>query len=244
MPCRHCGDPTTIRAHIVPRAIGMLARGRANDLSQIAEDSGRPSKSGPWDPDILCAACDNRLGEYDRHAVDFLVRHQDRDFGRVGTNFVIENVDTEKLVRFTMAVAWRASISRRPEFQFIRLGPYEERFRSALFDPGALPPGLIELVMVRYRSERLPMHQLIEMPFHMKMDGAHYLTFSIVGWCFLAKIGRSPMPRELRPGVIVPLSNGRIASLVDDFDTSVQRDHLIDIAARRRRRRQPAVEGV
>jgi hypothetical protein len=240
MACRQCGEEKTIRAHVLPRAIGLLARGQATDLNQIAEDSGRPSKTGPWDPDILCASHDGWLGAYDRYAVEFLVEHQHRDFGRVGTNFAIENVDTDKLVRFTMAVAWRASISRRTEFQFIRLGPYEERFRLALFDPKPLPAGLIEMVMIRYRSERMPLHQLIEMPFQRKMDGAHFFTFNIVGWCFLAKIGRGPMPRILHPAVIVPARNGKIASLVDDFDTSPALESLVDIAARKRARRASA----
>lgn len=98
---------------------------------------------------ILCADCDNRLlGSNESYAAYVLygkgrystvprLQRQLHPDGKLISLF-IENVDYTRFKLFLLGLIWRASISTRPFFQKVSLGPYEEVIREMLLvaNPG------------------------------------------------------------------------------------------------------------
>lgn len=138
--CLNCGDPNTCDAHIIPAAIGKdMIKSSGNKLMLLAPDRKGISQSGFYDPDILCAACDNFLGVYDGHAIeitrllgtaDEVIDHQAGIFRLTHS----KGVDHDKLALFGASVAWRASVSRHcGGLSGFTLGNNEPWFRDMIF---------------------------------------------------------------------------------------------------------------
>lgn len=74
-----------------------------------------------YDTTILCDACDNKLGEFDRVAIEFCQRNDFR-LHPSGVLFMLDEVDQKKLKLFAMSYVWRASITRLKEYDGVHLG--------------------------------------------------------------------------------------------------------------------------
>lgn len=196
--CQQCKSAPTIKAHIIPKAFTHLARDGEKNLAQLSVRGGPSTQSGLWDSNILCQVCDGKLGIYDAYAIDF-IRHQENVAPKEYSPFEVKDADVAKLLRFAMAVIWRASLSDRQEFKHVDLGPYGERFRQTLYD-GAPVPQTFETVVFRYRSRRstFPTHQIIRQPVVRKHKGARYYDFIAAGWNFITKAGQAPLSLEMQ----------------------------------------------
>jgi hypothetical protein len=194
--CRQCKSPSTIKAHIIPASFTHLARDGEKNLAQVSMRGGPQTQSGIWDPGILCQACDGVLGRYDAYTIAF-IRHQQDVAPKEYRPFNVDDADVAKLLRFAMAVIWRASLSDRHEFKHVDLGPYEEKFRQTLFDEAPLPTAF-ETLIFRYQSATHPTHQFIRLPVVRKHNGARYYDFIAAGWNFIIKVGQAPLSFEMQ----------------------------------------------
>lgn len=147
MKCRLCGAELTsansCKAHIMPRGLlKSMSPKELGNLLIIGTDMGKKkhAPNGSYDMNILCRDCDNKLGVYDKYALDFvtnskLINHTS------GVGWTIEVVNQTKLKLFCLSYLWRASITNRPEFAGISLGPkHEENIRQLLLtdNPGGI----------------------------------------------------------------------------------------------------------
>jgi hypothetical protein len=164
--CRVCGLGPTIDAHLFPRALGHDVRGNEKHLFVGGADAPgrRIVQAGLFDPTILCADHDGRLGAYDDYGIafcrDFAARcsHPAPDIWRV------RDVDADRLVRFWVAILWRFSLSCLVEAAKIKLGPYEDRLRDILF-AGADCSVEPAIIMLRYRSAAIPPENICFTPY-------------------------------------------------------------------------------
>lgn len=195
--CRQCKSLSTIKAHIIPASFTHLARDGEKNLAQVSARGGPHTQSGIWDPAILCQACDSVLGRYDTYTIAF-IRHQQGVAPKEYRPFNVDDANVSKLLRFAMAVIWRASLSDRHEFKHVDLGPYEEKFRQTLFDKAPLPT-TFETLIFQYRSPIIPVHQFIRQPVVRKHKGARYYDFIAAGWNFIIKVGQAPLSLEMQP---------------------------------------------
>jgi len=100
-------------------------------------DKVHPTQHGVYDPGILCADCDGRLGKGDDYALE-VCRRFARDHKTIrGGLFEMHNVDGDRFATFVLSVLWRASISSRVECRSVSLGPYESEACEVIF--GAKP---------------------------------------------------------------------------------------------------------
>ena len=190
-----------MEAHIIPRAFARDIKDEGFPNIQLRPDRVGHAKpqSGEYDPDILCGSCDGRLGLLDDYAVtvcrDFKSRHT-----RDGIPFEVPGVDCEKLAKFVLAVLWRASISSRPHFAAIRLGPYEDKARDVLFE--ALPLSELPAFQVtvnRYESARTNVEGIYTHPVRHRKNPRNRYSFSAGGFHFVAKLDARPLPKNVAP---------------------------------------------
>jgi hypothetical protein len=191
-------------AHIVPRAFARDVRRDQWIIAIGADERIRKPKAqdGVFDPGILCRDCDHFLGEFDQYGIEFC-----RDFSarakRMVNGWEVRNTDTKRLAKFILAVLWRASISSRPEFSVVRLGPYENRARDILFGVRRLSGPAFEVMLHRLESAGVNVEAQFTLPEplqkHWPVNG---YAFMLGGMYILAKVDQRLFPRPWRPYVV------------------------------------------
>ena len=146
-----------IEAHIIPKGFGRLIRKSEGPNIKLQPDrvSEANPQLGEYDPAILCADCDNILGRNDEYAIEVCKEFTGKN-GNEDQLFEINDVDCKRFSTFVLSVLWRASVSKRPTFSDIELGPYEDLVRDVIF--GARPLSDIaafELIVSRFKSRHL-----------------------------------------------------------------------------------------
>jgi hypothetical protein len=222
--CRgwNCKSQELIRSHIVPKAFARLARGDEGHVINISPNR-RPAISkyqlGSFDPAILCASCDGKLGRFDDYTAEFCERFMDRHqpFSELG--FQIPNVDTDLLQKGLLAILWRSSISNRPECKHVALGPYEERIRDILFDGSKV--GVLSgfaTVIQRYVVPSNTDPTFYFYPYRSKFDGLNVYILGLAGLRFLIKLDARPFSRVLED-FILGLSPTVVGTNIDFDET-------------------------
>jgi hypothetical protein len=147
------GDPATVEAHLFPRALSHDIRGAHKHLfvGAAATPGRRIVQAGLFDREIWCSTHEAAFGLFDDYGIDFsrnFVRHCRHPAPNI---WQITPVDSDKLVRFWLAILWRFSVSDLPEAALVDLGPYESLLRDILFSnaPCNVEPAIF---MLRYRS--------------------------------------------------------------------------------------------
>ncbi len=131
MTCRLCNrsDLEMAKSHIIPRALVHDLRADKKHLLVVDTATGDNShtQSGDWDDDILCRACEASFSPWDSYAVDFFRSEPTNIFGSnsIAQWFEVNNHDYSKLKLFFISLIWRASVTTRPFFSAVSLGPYE-----------------------------------------------------------------------------------------------------------------------
>lgn len=76
MTCHGLGCTCTklIDAHIIPRGFARDIMGSHTHNMQVSMDRARVTQHGVYDPKILCAECDGKLGVYDDYAIEICRR--------------------------------------------------------------------------------------------------------------------------------------------------------------------------
>jgi hypothetical protein len=243
--CRglNCSNTTLVEAHIIPRAFARDIRGNGPNMQLRPDRVGQAKPQlGEYDPDILCSTCDGTLGSLDDYAIDVCRSFREHGIRRHGDLvFEIPNVDCNKLARFVLAVLWRASISSRLHFAAIRLGPYEDKARDALFEASPLSEfTAFQVLAERIESERVNVEGLYTHPVrHRKNPDYNLYSFTVGGFRFFAKVDARPFPKVLAPYVLSGCGpfRGRIAKLEE---TEVHSAALEMLAADHMRKDQGA----
>lgn len=132
--CKLCAqDRKLIKAHIVPRALydPLLEEGSPLQLYSTEEGAfPKRSPQGIYDTNILCCACDNRIGVWDNVAQKLLLaplsEHGDPQALMANMAkglFEVVNIDYHGLKLFFISLLWWAHVTTQPFFAKVRLGP-------------------------------------------------------------------------------------------------------------------------
>lgn len=192
-------------AHIIPRGFARtLSKPGAHNRAVTASGSRRARQPhGDYDPSILCAACDGKLGAYDRAAVEICRAIPANRVGSAGQIIRLSPFDGRMFALAILAVLWRASLSARPTWAEVALGPYEDRAAEVLLGGGdlsALPE--YKVVLGRYYSARFDTTGFISYPVRFRNRSFSAYGLSLGGFQVVAKLDRRPMPAIMRPFVI------------------------------------------
>lgn len=138
--CKLCKeDKKLIKAHVIPESFFKTLKGPFEYLSVVPSPKcptavGR-TYIGEYDKNILCKECDAKLGVWDEYGKEVLIDHETRIKEVKSNNEVIGwelKIDKPLIFyKFVLSLLWRASISTRPYYNLIDLGPHEEQVRLA-----------------------------------------------------------------------------------------------------------------
>ncbi len=160
MTCKLCDEEKKlIEAHIVPRCVLSPLLSPAGPMIRLTNDPKvypQSSHTGEYDKNILCAECDNSFSPYDDYAGELLLNGFEEKYSlQSNTNqrppfYMVPEYDYKKLKLFFLSVLWRMSISSRPAFNRVALGPFETQFQDLLKrkDPG--DAGTFPVFLYRY----------------------------------------------------------------------------------------------
>ena len=199
-----CSSTSLIRAHIIPKGFARFLRQDGSNIRISAKAVGTARQQlGEYDDQILCESCDNKLGTFDKYAVEICRTFPQHHIRTGPDKFEFPNFEGDKFCKFVLAVLWRSSISKRTPFVPVQLGPYENVARDILF--GARPlsdiPGF-DVFAERYTSTKTdPMAWL----FHAvkkPMFGRTGYGLVLGGFRILAKVSNAKVPAEFRPFVL------------------------------------------
>lgn len=183
MPCIVCGNPQTVRSHILPKALARdLRRGHSHTIVGSSRHDGiKKLPGGVFSDDLLCQEHEAITSKFDKYGVEFLRRAKDAFDAFGPASFWVENHEPNTLSRFVAAVIWREAHA----FDGQRLGPYEKPVREHIFEDGTL-----DWPMMVWRDNfTLTSNRAIEFnthPYRTKFLARNAWMFTALGFSFIA----------------------------------------------------------
>ena len=182
--CQLCGEESKlIKAHIIPEAFFRVLRIEEDTLTLITSTPGvRPKRApiGVYDTKILCGPCERKFDHLDDYGINVLLVQFHAWFKTIEQNgqvvaYRAEQVDQEKLLRFLVAVLWRASVSKQSFYGRVHLGPYESLARQTILRPEAELPPVFSALLSRwtYSEENKSVAQSLMCPFRERWQGVN-----------------------------------------------------------------------
>jgi hypothetical protein len=208
--CKLCFEEKELckRSHIIPSFMYQDLFDEKNRIYQIQSEGGTIKQrgyrqTGEFDKDILCHSCDNEaLGKLDRYASLILYDGYSKICGyREHPNGMkysyCADIDYAQFKLFLLSILWRASISKRPLFDEVQLGPHEERIRQML--PDSDPGEQLEYPCLIMTSLHLKEHpnDIVAQPSHARVNGGHVYKFLIGGLFYIFFISKHIIPSDL-----------------------------------------------
>ncbi len=245
----HCTSVDLIDAHIVPRGFARDVMDGSKHNMLITPERISTTQHGIFDRHILCADCDRRLGDLDNYALRVLRRvpkEAVRTSTRDGECFTLDNVDGDKFTKFALSLLWRASISARPEFRSISLGPYDDAAGKVIFGAESLSnlPSfelIVALVKGPLGQEPEFARRFYSKPHRFRLADRNGWKFVLRGLQFFAKLDRQPFPNSLKPAVIN--ANDRLFGVVVNLSETSEHDAMLEMVQAELLRKRPTSPG-
>jgi hypothetical protein len=203
-----------IRAHILPasfyRDTNPPGAGPAHIIGTDPDEYTQRSPTGIYDTDIVCEACERLFTPYDDYAAELLIDRRDSAFQQYlladKSFFRADDFDYAKLKLFIISVLWRASVSTRPFFHRISLGPFEQKAREMILrrDPG--DSATFSTILMRWTVQpgmHLPA-KLIANPYQLRHNGHHRARVYLGSFVADTSVERRPLPSPLFENTMSP----------------------------------------
>ncbi|MEI6714360.1 MAG: hypothetical protein WCO60_11455 [Verrucomicrobiota bacterium] len=162
--CRLClQNRKFIKAHSIPEAFFRELREEEQSPRLVSGQTGFFAKDipiGVYDQQMLCQQCELKFNNIDDYGIKCLLREFDKHFvpmldgGRLaGFESTEANPDPERLLRFFVAVLWRASKSAQPFYKQVDLGPHEVAAIECVVSPDMPVSPVFDAVLARWCDE-------------------------------------------------------------------------------------------
>ena len=235
-----CTSMKLCNAHIIPRCFARSLSSPGGHNRVVSDIGSKRAKQplGVFDPEILCASCDGKLGLIDEYAILFCGSLPATS--NLPPSAILRHApfDGAEFARAMLAILWRASISRRDEFAFLDLGPYERRAAAVLFDEAPLSSmPEFDVVLYRYASLEHDARKFIFMPLRIRSGAVNAFVIGLGGFVVWAKMDQRPIDRLVAPYAINAANS--LAAPVIEFERSAEYDYFKQAARADRRRRHP-----
>lgn len=217
-----CKEKRLIKSHIIPEFMykdlfnkhHKINKFSPQEFSQGQMRVSRPS-SGEYERGLLCENCDNDIiGPYESYASKAIfggpfntkecptcessVNQDDIEFTKC------ENINYKKFKLFLLSILWRASISSRPFFEQVQLGPHEERLRKMLNNGFPGRQGEYPIFTMAILRSNKNLKDLIGQPRALKKDGRRMYSFLIGGIIYTYHISNHQIPKYFKDHTIRP----------------------------------------
>ena len=211
--CNLCRQKKTLikRSHIIPDFMykGLFDEKHKLILQPFRQGTiekweiKKPS-DGEYEGGLLCAECDNiLLGHYEDYASRAIYGGQlfadecpvfQKCISQNGIGFIkCEKLNYHKYKLFLLSILWRASISKRPFFNEIKLEPtHEEEIRNMLHSKNAGDVSKYPIFIMSYANNFNLPRQLIAQPRQILVtDDLQSYSFMINGYFYFFYVNNS-----------------------------------------------------
>ncbi|MDP2884832.1 MAG: hypothetical protein Q8P51_07420 [Ignavibacteria bacterium] len=180
----------------------------------------RPS-SGEYESDILCQTCDNAvIGKYETYGSRALYADESEspndptfEHGTTETGIPVTrvtNLDYQAFKLFLLSILWKASISGRPFFADVRLGPYEEQIRRMILDGNPGRAQDFPVLLLSWLADDSMPHDFVGQPGKNRATNGIRYVFPIAGITYLYHVSPNSMVPGLMPFTLFPSNVGSI----------------------------------
>lgn len=219
------------KSHIIPNSFFKLYMNENKYLFhttnlEIRSGLGKPKKiyTGEFDAGILCAECDNnRIGKLEQYGLKVLHKgFSSKKFSQEIKNFnnpkgfnysVVQNVNYTKFKLFLLSILWRSSISSRPFFKDVSLGPYEDILRKMLFEENPESNKDFPILIYMPHDKELNLNSLIGQPKRIKFENKSSYVFIIKGLIFIYIITKEILDLDILEFTINTNNEFRVSHL-------------------------------
>lgn len=176
--CIVCGQSPTIEAHLMPKSLARYVSREQPRNIYISKERIKVGHLGEYDPDILCRACDQKLGRLDEVAFN-LCRNFVRDHRRLpGRYFVSPRISGQAISKFILSVLWRCSVSSRRSMASFSMKEHEKAIEDILFHgmPMEEFKGL-EIYLMAWKAKGIDPSMVFTYPTRFRVPGKDVVTF-------------------------------------------------------------------
>jgi len=206
MICKLClEDRKLIKAHIIPDFMFKSIYDEEHKLIRTSISNPNSAKripTGEYDPNILCADCDNRLSVYENYASKVFyyannLKGEKPEFielvNQHGIRFTkVQNINYKLFKLFLLSILWRASVTNRPTFSDVKLpAEKEESLRQMIYseNPGEVHDfPCVVMTFLRTNME----HGFVGAP--RRFVGNKRVVFIIAGFMYTFYISEDDKP--------------------------------------------------
>ena len=208
--CKLCGKEKKLcsQSHIIPNFMYNDLFDHDNRMNEIQSKKGTihrkgTHQTGEFDKHILCQTCDNdTIGKLDRYAslilYDGYPKILEQQISLGGLRYTnCTDLDYTQFKLFLLSILWRASISSRPFFSEVHLGPHEGRIRQMLLESD--PSEQLEypcLIMTYLNLNDFPV-DIVSQPSLSRVDGGYIYKFLIGGMIYIFYVSKHIIPSQL-----------------------------------------------
>jgi len=204
--CKLCLlEKKLINAHIIPNFMyrGIKEKNYVfyNKDLETGKSWTQPKETGEFDSNILCGDCDNRIIEHKYEKYGKTVLFNDyTDTQDIGDFIICRNIDYPKLKLFLLSNLWRASISRRPMFNGVKLEKkLEERLRRVIYQ--SIVPKESKYAIMMFIDRNPVLKKFIDKPRYfpnvMGLNG-YIFIFDSVQYIFFLNSTEVNIPKPFR----------------------------------------------
>jgi hypothetical protein len=213
MLCQLCGkQKKLVEAHIIPRSwYENLRNSGGGPMLQLHKNPDvypKASQTGEYDREILCGECDNIFSPWENYTRTLLFKDLDQKIIQTGPTgqrwYVIPEYNYMDMKLCLLSILWRMSISKRPSFAEVRLGPFESQIKDIILhrDPG----GSTVFTTFVYRYEDYVGSSTMMGTHRERIHGINVYNLGLPGFVAVIKVDRQPVPIPLSQLVLSPNS--------------------------------------
>lgn len=196
-PCRLCpAEGPLCNSHVIPEFLYKPLYDEKHRLTvfdaELGELRHKPQKGTR--EHLLCEECETQLSRHERYVEQLLS-------GRIKVNSVRERrwvtlsgLNYKSVRLFGLSILWRASVSSRPGFERLSLGPHEEVIRKMVHteDPGE--PHQYPFFLTLLTQENADPGGIVTTPVQARPGGhrTYVLVFGGLAWAFVVSSHRAP----------------------------------------------------
>ena len=198
-----------VRAHAIPEAFFREAKAGSRNLLIVGNTQGgapRRRPIGVYDSEILCAECEGKFDKIDAYGTRVLLHEFDQLFAPVPNGgkiiaFESTQIDQEMLLRFFVAVLWRASVSTQDFYKSVNLGKFEELAAFAVTDPNAPVPFVFEALVFRWiaKSDLKMYAGSIQNPVRGRFGATNFYRLYLGMTMAVVRVSEQDLPVAMRP---------------------------------------------
>lgn len=187
--CRVCGDPKTVRSHLIPKAFVKMVRGDDPHalMTDLERETTTTTRGGVFDDGILCSTHEDALKRFDDYAIRFCRRVADTSKPKDYGGFIVREVNCDLLCGFALSVLWRCHHSDRVDVRDTQLGKYADLIENVVFHGGSNERFPVYFYVPV--SDELDVLELGSVPAKKSIEGVTRWSFLAGGVDFIVDVG-------------------------------------------------------